>query len=119
MPWFKLDDSTYDHPKIVQVSDGAFRLWITAGLYCARHLTDGIISPGTLKVLQAKGRHCDELWSAGLWERIPEGGYRFHDWHDYQPTREDVQRPREIDRQRKKSWREAKAAKRQSEGQEW
>lgn len=119
MPWFKLDDSTYDHPKIVQVSDGAFRLWVTAGLYCARHLTDGVVSPGTLKVLQAKGKHCDELWLAGLWERIPEGGYRFHDWHDYQPTREDVQRRREIDRQRKKSWREAKAAKRQSEGQEW
>jgi hypothetical protein len=102
--WFKLDDATYDHPKIVQVSDGAFRLWVTAGLYCAKHLTDGIISPGTLKVLQAKSRHCDELWSAGLWERIPEGGYRFHDWDHYQPTRLQV-----IERRRKEAERKAKA----------
>ena len=106
MAWFKLDDSTYDHPKIVQLSDGAFRLWIKAGIYSARHLTDGMVTPATLRVLQARQRHCDELWSAGLWEPVTDGGYRIHDWHDYQPTREDVMRKRELARQRIARWRE-------------
>ena len=106
MTWFRLDDSTYDHPKIVQLSDGAFRLWVIAGLYSARHLTDGIITTGTLRVLQAKSKHCDELWTAGLWERVPEGGYRFHDWLHYQPSREEVQRRRAHEREKKAKWRE-------------
>jgi hypothetical protein len=90
MSWFRLDDSAYDHPKVAGLSDGAFRLWITAGLYCSKYLTDGIVTTATLRLFQAKPKHCDELWTVGLWERVPEGGYRFHDWSDYQWTREQV-----------------------------
>lgn len=111
MTWFKLDDSTYDHPKLVQLSDAAFRLWIRAGTYSARYLTDGLVTQSTLRVLQAKSKHCDELWTAGLWERVTDGGYRFHDWHDYQPTRESVLAAREAERDRKAKWREAKRLK--------
>lgn len=106
MPWFKLDDSTYDHPKIVQLSDGAFRLWVTAGLYCARHLTDGQVSEATLRVLRAKAKHCDELWVAGLWHRNPDGGYDFHDWSDYQPSRAEVQVRRKATRERVARYRD-------------
>ena len=100
MTWFKMDDSAYDHPKVVGLSDGAFRLWVCAGLYCSRHLTDGIVAPGTLRVLQAKQRYCDELWAAGLWEPLPEGGYRYHDWGEYQPLRAEVEARRKANRDR-------------------
>jgi hypothetical protein len=116
--WFKLDDSAYDHPKVAGLSDGAFRLWVTCGLYCSKHLTDGIVTAVTLRVLQAKGKHCDELWTAGLWERVPEGGYRFHDWTDYQWTRRQVEQKRQHDRERKAQWRDAKAQKTSRAGDE-
>lgn len=90
MVWFKVDDSFYDHPKTEELSDSAIALWTRAGSYCARHLTDGFISH------RKADRMCDnpataitELVDAGLWERESDG-YRFHDWHEYQPTREEA-----------------------------
>jgi hypothetical protein len=111
MAWFKLDDTMWSHPKFLRLSDKAFRLWVRAGAYCAQHLTDGIVSDEALTILGATRKHCDELWAAGLWERIPEGGYRYHDWHHYQLAKEEVDRRREADRLRKKAWRDAKAAR--------
>lgn len=90
MVWFKVDDSFYDHPKTEELSDSAIALWTRAGSYCAKHLTDGFISH------RKADRMCDspaiaitELLDAGLWERAADG-YRFHDWHEYQPTREEA-----------------------------
>jgi hypothetical protein len=89
MVWFKVDDSFYDHPKAEDLSDSAVALWTRAGSYCARHLTDGFVSH------RKAARMCDnpesaisELVAAGLWEKDADG-YRFHDWHEYQPTREE------------------------------
>lgn len=118
MAWFKLDDSMWSHPKFLRLSDRAFRLWVRAGSYCAQHLTDGIVTDETLMILGAARKHCDELWTAGLWERVPEGGYRFHDWHDYQPSRSTVMRRKEHDRERKAAQREAKRLKALRSGDE-
>jgi len=104
MAWFKLDDSMWSHPKFLRLSDRAFRLWVRAGAYCAQHLTDGVVTDETLIILGANRKHCDELWTAGLWERVPEGGYRYHDWDHYQPSRSQV-----LDRRRKEAERKAKA----------
>ena len=104
--WFKLDDSTYDHPKIVPLSDGAFRLWVLAGLYSAKHLTDGVVTAATLTVLQAKPKHVDEIVDAGLWE--PQGNeWIIHDWHHYQPSRAEVERNRNQSRKRMQKWRDS------------
>jgi len=90
MVWFKVDDSFYDHPKTEELSDSAVALWTRAGSYCAKHLTDGFITH------RKADRMCDnpataitELVEAGLWEKDADG-YRFHDWHEYQPTREEA-----------------------------
>ena len=101
MPWFRLDDSAYDHPKVAGLSDPAFRLWVTAGLYSCRHLTDGMVTQVTLRILQAKAKHCQELVMAGLWVVVPDGGYRFHDWEHYQPSAESVRQRRAKDRDKK------------------
>lgn len=106
MPWFQMDDSAYDHPKVASLSDAAFRLWVTAGMYCARHLTDGVITPTTLRILHARTRQCDELRTTGLWERMPEGGYRMHDYLDYNRSREWHQDQRRREREKKAKQRE-------------
>lgn len=105
--WFKLDDSAYDHPKIACLSDAAFRLWVTAGLYSARHLTDGVVTPTTLRLLHAKPRTARELVVSGLWHPIPDGGYRFHDWQEYQPSADVVRERRVKDREKKQRQRSA------------
>lgn len=104
MTWFKIDDSFYDHPKVFDAPDCAVALWVRAGTWSARNLTDGFVPAGM------PARLCDdpdtairELIRRGLWSRAKDG-YRFHDWADYQPTREAKEREREAaaERQRKR-----------------
>lgn len=86
MPWFKVDDSFYDHPKVFDAPDCALALWTRAGCWSARNLTDGFV-PASLPA-----RLCDDpdtavrvLIDRGLWKRT-RGGYQYHDWADYQPS---------------------------------
>ena len=48
--WVKLNDQAPNDPDIDALSDGAFRLWVTAICYCQAQLTDGyvIIKDGEL-----------------------------------------------------------------------
>lgn len=91
MTWFKVDDSFYDHPKVFDAPDCAVALWTRAGTWSARNLTEGFVPTGM------PARLCDdpdtavkELVRRGLWTRT-SGGYRFHDWDKYQPSRESVE----------------------------
>ena len=94
MTWFKVDDSFYDHPKVFDAPDCAVALWTRAGTWSARNLTDGFVPAGM------PARLCDdpdtavkELVRRGLWSRVKDG-FRFHDWSEYQPSRESVERER-------------------------
>lgn len=108
MTWFKVDDSFYDHPKVEQLSLAARGLWVTAGTYAARHLTDGFVPDS---IINRAGRGVAsatrELYSVGMW--LPEkGGIRFHDWDQFQPSRESVEADRLRTKERQKAWRERK-----------
>lgn len=90
MTWFKVDDSFYDHPKVYDAPDCAVALWTRAGSWSARNLTDGFVPASW------PARYCNdvdqavrELLNRGLWKRT-KGGYQFHDWTEYQPTREEA-----------------------------
>jgi general stress protein YciG len=95
MTWFKVDDSFYDHPKVFDAPDCAVALWLRAGTWSARNLTDGFVPSGM------PARFCDDheravrdLMTRGLWKRA-RGGYQFHDWRDYQPSAGNVKSVRE------------------------
>jgi hypothetical protein len=95
MTWFKVDDSFYDHPKVFDAPDCAVALWLRAGTWSARNLTDGFVPAGM------PARFCDDheravrdLMTRGLWKRA-RGGYQFHDWRDYQPSAAEVKSVRE------------------------
>jgi hypothetical protein len=114
--WTKLDDGILDHPKIAQVGTLGFA-WFVAGLvYCNRNLTDGFI-PYSIGHRLLTGEHADtngQLWrvglssgmvgrdlgeaapiiiagllEAGLWTETA-GGFRVHDFNDYNPTKAEV-----------------------------
>lgn len=82
--WVKLDDDFADHPKVVGLSDKAFRAYVSGLCYCARQLTDGHIPSRMVKAL-APGRSGTELEQAGLW--IQNGsGVVVHDYLEFQPA---------------------------------
>lgn len=90
MTWFKVDDSFYDHPKVFDAPDCAVALWVRAGSWSARNLTDGHVPT------KMPARLCDdpetavrELVDRGLWRRA-KGGYQFHDWTSFQPSKEEA-----------------------------
>lgn len=98
MPWVKLDDGFADNLKVGGLSDRAFRAHVEALCYCARNLTDGLISTPYVKRMRWT-RQATELQSAKLWDVDPEG-YRIHDYLLYNPSRAQVMEDREIARRR-------------------
>lgn len=109
MPWFKVDDSFYDHPKVENLSMAARGLWLTCGVWCAKHLTDGVISAKRVRALGGTPAQIKALIKNGLWSECKgDSGakcYAFHDWFDMQPSREQIYEKREIERQKKRKQR--------------
>lgn len=89
MPWFKLDDAFDMHPKVVSVGNSAVGLFCRAGVYCARHLTDGFI-PSAVATMYGSRRDINQLVASTLWVEV-EGGYAMPDFLEYQPSRADVE----------------------------
>jgi len=109
MPYLNMDDNFADHPKVDRLSDGAFRLHVSAMCYAAKHLTDGYIPPERVASLVPKFRQAqvDELIKAGLWIQH-DTGHRIHDYLDWNKSRTwwEAERAATADRVRK--WREKK-----------
>ena len=118
MTWVRVDDAAPEHPKIAQCGPLGFALWIAGLAYCNRNLTDGFIPTGVASRLlswthpDSEGNHLKlaatwdgEYMGGGwdidaeeviailirvdLWEEVP-GGYRVHDYLDYQPSKQDI-----------------------------
>lgn len=94
MAWFRVDDALSDHPKVLAAGNAAMGLWVRAGAWSMKHLTDGFI-PETVAALLGTPREVRALVASGLWVSA-EGGYRFHAWDGRQPTKEEVEERRRV-----------------------
>lgn len=134
MVWVRLDDHFDEHPKIQEVGPLGIALF-TAGLaYCNRNLTDGFIPWSAARSLVSweflepknkdgkqriatvaitSGMSGDDvtseyvislLKSAGLWKEVP-GGFKIHDYLDFQPSKQEVLKERENTRIRQQRFR--------------
>lgn len=93
MPWSKLDDNIFDHPKMLKAGEDAANLYVRGLVYCNRYLTDGHIPTEALVTLSRKreaARYSADLVRVGLWETHPDGGWTVHDFHDHNPTAAEV-----------------------------
>ena len=106
MTWFKVDDGFWSHPKTLVLTAQAVALWVRAGSYCGKHLTDGYVAATILPMLQGTPNDAAELIDAGLWKAVKKG-YVFHDWEQYQDTREAVEKRREAWKERQRKHRKA------------
>lgn len=91
MTWVILDDAFSDHPKIDGLSDGAFRLHVSAIVYCGRLLTDGYVSSERAPRLMPGYRkaYVAELERAELWDQA-DAGWQIHNYLHYQQSAEQV-----------------------------
>lgn len=87
MAWVKLDDRFPRHPKVLGLSDRAFRVFLESLCYCAEQLTDGELPVSVVKAAPRKA--VAELLEAGLLDQ--EGDvWKVHDYLAYNRTRADV-----------------------------
>lgn len=108
MTWVKLDDQFPIHRKVGALSDQAFRLHVEALCWCARHLTDGVVStsdlPQVTRIAKSE-RYAAELVARGCWhgpghdcDVCPpvEDGWVIHEYLGFQQSRSKVLHTREV-----------------------
>lgn len=104
MAWVRLDDSIWDHPKLIGASLAVRGLHASAICWCNRYLTDGFVADGFVTRENATAE-AEALVAGEAWDRV-EGGYMIHDYLEYQPSREKVLGDREAESNRKREARE-------------
>ena len=114
MTWAKLCDVILDHPKCLDAGEDATNLFIRSIVWCSKHLTDGRVPRGALRVMTSRGDAEDLaalLVSAGLWEER-DGAWWVHDFLDYNPSRaEATDRRAEISAKRSAAGKAGNAAR--------
>jgi len=95
--WAKIALNLADNPKVIGLSDAAFRAFIEAILYSRQHLTDGFLD----RRVVAKRWGLDvaaELTSNdpvnSSWVEV-EGGFEIHHFCEYQTTSDDISEMKE------------------------
>lgn len=104
MAYGLLDDGFAEHPKIVGLSDAAFRAHVEVLCFCFRTLSDGRVPVRVTE--RYRPTVVSELITAGLWERNEQTHYHIHDYLDHNPSREEVLQRRADAKKRKERWRE-------------
>lgn len=103
MAWFKVDDGFHSSRKILSIPRrnrfAAIGLWALAGSWCADQLTDGHVPDYMLKEWGVPPSAPQNLVDAGLWS-AESGGFAFRNWHEYQPSKQDVDAERAASRAR-------------------
>jgi hypothetical protein len=114
MPWVRLDDNFPIHRKVAGLTDTEFRLHVSAICWCARNLTDGVVTrrdlPHIAAGIPSPARPAAVLVQRGLWHRT-ERGWTINGYLDYQPSREKVEAEREGKRIRQQRWRAGQSGK--------
>jgi hypothetical protein len=101
LPWIRLDNSIFDHPKMLYLSEAgqwrAIVLHLKAMTYSARHGLNGFIPDVCLRMLAGGSddayddAKCDAetLLDAALWMLAP-GGWTCHGWEEFQAVSEEA-----------------------------
>jgi hypothetical protein len=111
MPWARFDDRFPSNRKVRLLSDGAFRLYVSAICWSAENLTDGVIKTAELRLVadvRAARTRAKELVEAELFEVLEGVGWKIHDYHEYNPTAEQVRTDRAAKTARQQRWRKKK-----------
>lgn len=113
MSWVKIDDQFSEHPKVIQAGPLASWLYVRSLCYTAKYLTDGFIPQSAAEHLAmfagTSPELLEKLVECSLWERV-NGGYKIHDYLDYNPTGAQVKAERAAAAERMRQKRDGKSA---------
>jgi len=101
--WIKIDDTLPNNPKILPLSDGAFRLYIEGLCYANQYLTDGFLADAVLLRLDPNNNR-QELVDACLWIECL-GGLQINDYTEHQTAKSEVEKKREQNKERSSRYR--------------
>lgn len=92
MGWVRIDDQAPRHEKLLKAGPAAAWLWVCGLAHCHAQLTNGVILGSVLPLIgipkgRRLGRLIGKLVAVGLWEKV-EGGYRVHDYLNYNQSKE-------------------------------
>jgi len=114
MAWFKVDDGFHASRKVLRIPKrarfAAIGLWSVAGSWAADQLTDGHVPDYMIIEWGAPPGAPSALVDAGLWERTHDG-FTFYNWHEYQPSKQDVDAERAASRERMRDLRAKRKGK--------
>lgn len=117
MAWVRLDDQFARHPKMIAAKPDGMAMHVAAICYCNQYLTDGWVPAdvaGSLLNVRRPGEIISRLCKVGAWSEH-EGGYRLHDYLDFQPSREQVLADRKKARDRQEKARQSRRDKQRDE----
>ncbi len=107
MPWGRLDDTLYDHPKLDALGSAKLQgvgLWTLAITWSNRWLTDGAIPTERIKKLGGSVALANRLVDAGLFDKTATG-YQIHDFLEFNDSREEILAKRAQERDKKRRQR--------------
>lgn len=85
MAW--IDNRAWSHPKVVGLSDQAFRVWVNGICYSSGFGTQGRLGAAHQKLVGSTPKIRRELENAGLW--LDEGpDVLIHDWDEHNGERD-------------------------------
>jgi 5-methylcytosine-specific restriction endonuclease McrA len=113
MPWVRIDENALEHPKVIGLSDGAFRLWVQGLAHCQKYLTDGIINDVGVRALRAYSpKRRREVTSCGLWHEVESVGIQVHDYLQWNDSRRTVLDNRDWNKRRRELYSDPALLKR-------
>jgi hypothetical protein len=107
MTWFKVDDTLGSHPKARAAGLAAMGLWVVAGAWSSQHLTEGFVPDWFVNSWPSGQKRAANLVQSGLWIEA-DSGFRFHQWEERNPSKEQVESERAAARERQRKHRESK-----------
>ncbi|MEM5789046.1 MAG: DnaD domain protein [Syntrophobacteraceae bacterium] len=118
MAWIKLDDQWMNHPKIIRAGRDARDMWLASLTWCSSYLTDGYFTEDMLITFAVMAgvdvanvkQIASKLLEVCLWDAT-DGGFKIHDYEDYNFTKEQVIAVREARREAGRAGGEAKSGK--------
>lgn len=95
MTWFKVDDKSAFHEKVLRAGDAAWGLLCRAGAWSSGQGTDGRIPAHVAKLLCSAKARWSSLVEAGLVHATDDGGFEIHDFLQWNPSADQVAAKRE------------------------
>lgn len=94
--FFKLHNGMPEHPKVIGLSDEAFRALVTLWCWSHRNQTDGKVAPA-VAVRVAGATAVAELHASEMLEDV-DGTYYLHDYLEHQESKAEIEASRETKR---------------------